>query len=470
MALPRVLRASDYRDLLIAESVSALGDWLGTVAFIALVFAVTHSPTAVGGMLTLRLAPAVVAGPVAARIVARWNPRRTMLAMNGIRAVIVTLIPFVHAVWWIFFWAFLLEMCSLVFLPARDASILHLLNDEEDLALANGLILGSSYATLPLGAGLFTLVSWLAGGPLSFLPGDRFGLAFWVDAVTFVVGFLLIARITSLRDVHVAADDGDPEELHQMVFVNALRLPLVRATLPPVIGVALGLGSLFSLGIDFVKHTLHASDGEFGVLIILFGVGAAGGMALLQLRRPRQPLRVLRPGVTVLGLVLAGMSLAPSLGVAFVGAVMFGAAASYSMVAGMTGVQIGLEDDTERQLGFAAFHIGLRIALVVGAIGAGIAGDLIKTTSFPWVGHLAAPRVVLFFSGVVTVIGAWAMRGTLRRVMADIEARRQDRSAPDEAGPADEQSGPPLDLTAPDGFQDQPPARRITPSAAPDPL
>ena len=412
MAAPRVLRSGDYRDLLVAETVSALGDWLGTVAFIALVFAITRSPTAVGGMLTLRLAPALVAGPVAARIVVRWNPRRTMMAMNGVRAAIVALIPFVHALWWVFFWAFFLEMCSLVFLPARDASILHLIDErEDDLSLANGLLLGSSYGTLPLGAGLFAAVSALAAGPLSVVPYGRFGLAFWLDATTFVAGFFLIARITSLRGIEVQAADAGVDSATG--FLRALRLPLVRSTLPPVLAVAVGLGSLFSLGIEFVRRTLHASDTQFGCLIILFGVGTATGMAVLQVRRPRHPLRVLRPGVSLIGVVLAGMALAPDIGVALGAAVLFGAAASYSMVSGMTGVQTALSDDTDRQLAFAAIHVGLRIALVIGAIGAGVASQLVKGVHAPVLGALDPPRVVLFFSGLAVVLGAWVFGGVM---------------------------------------------------------
>jgi predicted MFS family arabinose efflux permease len=423
MLAPRVLRASDYRDLLVAETVSALGDWIGTVAFISLVFAITKSPTAVGGMLTLRLAPALVAGPVAARVVVRWNPRRTMMGMNAVRAGIVAVIPFVHTLWWVFFWAFFLEMCSLVFLPARDASILHLIEERhEDLALANGLLLGSSYGTLPVGAGMFAAVSALAGGPLRWFPEGRFGLAFWLDATTFLVGFALLARITSLRGIHVGAQgsgDTGPDEAGG--FLRALRLPLIRATLPPVLAAAAGLGSLFSLGIEFVRSTLHASDTQFGCLIILFGVGAAAGMAVLQVRRPREPMRVLRPGVTIIGGVLAGMALAPDTAVAFGGAVLFGAACSYSMISGMTGVQTALDDDTDRQLAFAAIHVGLRLALVIGAIGAGVASQLVKGLHAPVIGTLDPPRVVLFFSGLVVVVGAWIFSGPMEALIPPAE-------------------------------------------------
>ena len=38
-----------------------------------------------GGVLVLRLAPTVFAGPVAARLVTRWSRRRMMLAMDLVR-------------------------------------------------------------------------------------------------------------------------------------------------------------------------------------------------------------------------------------------------------------------------------------------------------------------------------------------------------------------------------------------------
>jgi dTMP kinase len=235
---------------------------------------------------------------------------------------------------------------------------------------------------------------------------------------------VLIARITSLRSVHPALEEAgaDHEAMEKMPFLSALRLRLVRGALPPVLGVAVGLGSLFSLGIDFVRHNLNASDAEFGALIILFGVGAAAGMALLQIRRPRHPLKVLRPGVIVIGAVLAGMSLAPNLWAAFGGAVAFGAAASYAMVGGMTGIQKALSDDTERQLAFAAFHVGLRIALVLGALGAGAAGDLIKHTSFPGVGRLAPTRAVLFICGLLIMLAAWVFGGNIQTAIDEAEA------------------------------------------------
>ena len=106
-------------------------------------------------------------------------------------------IPFVRALWWIYLWGFLLEVASIVFLPARDSSIPDLVEGNEDLPLANGLILGTSYGSIPIGAALFAAVAAL---PVQ-LAGRPYALVFFIDAATFVVSFLCIARLTAARPV-----------------------------------------------------------------------------------------------------------------------------------------------------------------------------------------------------------------------------------------------------------------------------
>ena len=86
MSVVALVRRPGYRDLLVGQGVSSLGDWMGTVALMALVLELTNSPIAVGGILTLRLLPAAIAGPLAARAALRWDRRRTMLAMDATRA------------------------------------------------------------------------------------------------------------------------------------------------------------------------------------------------------------------------------------------------------------------------------------------------------------------------------------------------------------------------------------------------
>lgn len=399
MTIRELLRRQGFRDLLIGQGVSGLGDWMGTIAFMALALELTGSPTAVGGILTLRLLPAALGGPLATRAVKHWDRRRTMLAMDAFRAGVIAAVPFIRAIWWVYLCAFLLEVASLVFLPARDASIPDLV-EVDDLPVANGLILGSSYGTIPLGAAAFAAV---AAWPFAELFDRPFALVFWIDAATFLVSFAFIARLGMLR----ASDDAVmPDDVR---FRDAFRLPLVRAVIPAAAAVALGLGALFSLGIVFVREVLDASDAEFGALIALFGIGAAAGLGLLLLRRGHDPLVETRLGVAAIGLVVAGFSLAGSVWVAFAGATAFGAAAAYALSSGMGALQSRL-DGHERVLAFAAFHVVIRLGLGLAAIGAGLAGDLLGDVRWPWVGALEPSRVVLLCSGVLVLLSSLLVR------------------------------------------------------------
>jgi MFS family permease len=396
VSVSTLVRRRGFRDLLAGQGVSALGDWMGTVAFMALALKLTGSPTAVGGILTLRLLPAAVGGPLATRAVRRWDRRRTMLAMDGFRAVVIAAVPLIRGLWWIYLCAVVIEVASIVFLPARDASIPDLVAGD-DLPLANGLVLGSSYGTIPLGAGAFAAVAAL---PIATVLHRPLALVFWIDAVTFLVSFAYISRLRIL-----GAPTAPDDERRDVRFRDAFRIPLVRAVMPATAAVALGLGALFSLGIVFVRGVLHASDTEFGVLIALFGVGAALGLAVLQRRRRYDPLLEARLGVATIGGVVAVFSLASHVWIAYLGAAAFGAAAAFTLASGMGALQSRL-DGTERVLAFAAFHVVIRVALSLAAIGAGIAADLLHDVRWPLVGQLEPSRVVLLSCGLLTVLAS----------------------------------------------------------------
>jgi predicted MFS family arabinose efflux permease len=417
VSVAALVRRPGYRDLLVGQAVSGLGDWMGTVAFMALTLQITGSPAAVGGILALRLLPAAIGGPLAARAALRWDRRRTMLTMDATRAAMIALVPFVRALWWIYLWAFLVEVASLVFLPARDASIPDVV-DNDDLPLANGLILGSSYGSIPLGAAAFAAVAALPGADFANRP---FALVFFIDALTFLVSFAFIAHAVDLAGPAVTTD---PDE--EVGFRRAFRIPLVRAIMPAAAAVALGLGALFSLGIVFVREVLDASDAEFGWLIALFGAGAVLGVAALQRFQDGDALLRTRSGVVCIGMIVAVFSLAPTLWVAFLGAVGFGAAAAYTLAAGMGALQSRL-DGPDRVLAFAAFHVIIRSGLALAAVGAGLAGDLLGSVRWPAVGRLEPSRVVLLCSGLLVILSAIAVRERWRAV-ADLDSPEASNS------------------------------------------
>lgn len=402
--LRALLARPDVRRLLVGQTVSGLGDWMATVALMALVHEETGSATAVAGVLVLRLAPTVVAGPLATRLVDRLDARQTMLAADAFRGVVVALLPLSDHLAWIYAAAFLLELGGLVFLPARDAAIPRL-TEGRDLELANGLVLGTSFGTIPFGAGAFAAVAALTG-ELAFV--------FWIDAITFAVSYVAIARIASLGR---ATTDGDGTGAS---FRAALAVPLVRAIVPVAIGVALGLGALFSVGVIYVREVLEASNAVFAGLVALFGVGAAAGLGVLHLTGGASVARV-RWLVAGQGAVVALMSQAPAVGPALLGALGFGAFAAAGITAAMSVLQERL-DDRDRFLAFTAFHVVIRAGLAVAALAAGVAGDLVADVRWPVVGHLEGSRVVLLGAGL-TVVASTLGSGALARLAAEEEAQ-----------------------------------------------
>jgi predicted MFS family arabinose efflux permease len=200
---------------------------------------------------------------------------------------------------------------------------------------------------------------------------------------------------------------------HPSGFLSAFRIPLVRAVAPAALSVSLGIGALFSLGIVFVRGVLHATDIQFGVLVALFGVGAAIGLVVLGRLRFHGMTGVLWC-VAGQGVVIAGMSLSPGVPLTYLGATAFGAFTAACLAGAMSLLQERL-DGEERVLAFAAFHVVIRVGLTLAALGAGLAADQLEGVRWPVLGMLPPARVVLMCSGLFVVASAIVTWLKLRR-------------------------------------------------------
>ena len=252
-----LLARRDFRRMLFGQSVSALGDWLGMIAVMMAVLRLSGSATAVGGVLVLQLLPAVVAAPLVSRLVARVDRRQVLLASDAIRAVLAGLLPLVAAVGWIYLWAFLLQLASLAFLPARDAAVPsltglgpgpHSRQEESRLSAANAVMLGTYYGSIPVGAGLFAAIT-MVGDALSVPAALQLVVAFWLDALTFVVSFLAIRGIEDLGHrlpamPRVAADGGRRPTPTPPRFRVLWRHPAARYVEQATLAAAVGIGAL----------------------------------------------------------------------------------------------------------------------------------------------------------------------------------------------------------------------------------
>jgi dTMP kinase len=366
-----LIRNKNFMRLFWGQLVSCTGDWLATFALMSLVWRTTGSYLAVGGMLAFRIVPALFSGPLAAFVADRMDRKRLMIGCDISRGMIILAAPFITHLWGLYVLLFFLEGLSIVWLAARDASIPNLVEPDQ-LTMANSLSMMTTYGVIPLAAVFFSFVTvpspftrlFVHGGFLSSHPTT---IAFVLDSVSFfaAVTFYVRMRLTSPSD-RLEADEEQAGFFESITF--AVRHPFARSLM---LGAAMGCvggGSLYAVGIGYVKQVLGAtSDMAFGFLMALFGVGIIMGMIVLQvLVKHEEKPWMLRMALLTAGGIMVSMSIIQWLPLVYLLAAFFGAAFGILFLCAITMVQERI-DDRDRGKAFAAFHAVSRIFLVVGA-------------------------------------------------------------------------------------------------------
>src|SRR6476660_2405916 len=115
------------------------------------------------------------------------------------RAATLALLPFVHQVWQLVLASLVLEIFTIMWSPAKEATVPNLVPADR-LTTANSLSLVAAYGTFPIAAVLFALLAqasrWLGTvDTLNFLKTDQTALAFYVDALTFLLSAFMISTL-----------------------------------------------------------------------------------------------------------------------------------------------------------------------------------------------------------------------------------------------------------------------------------
>jgi len=199
-ALRQLLAIRPFRNLLAAGTVSSFGDWLALLATTALAAELAAGGVgeylAVSGVFILRIAPAVVLGPLAGVVADRLDRRRTMIAGDLLRCALFVSIPVVGTLWWMYVAIVIIECISLFWNPAKDATLPNLVPPAR-LEMANQLGLVGSYGTAPVAALVFSALSLLSGPLRTVLPGldpEGIFLAIYVDGATFLISAAIVWR------------------------------------------------------------------------------------------------------------------------------------------------------------------------------------------------------------------------------------------------------------------------------------
>ena len=342
-----------FARLLAAMTVSSLGDWVGFIAVTAIVATIGGGTPllAVAGVMIARTLPAFLFGPIAGTLVDRLDRKRLMIVADLARGAMYLSMVFLRELWAIYLLSFAIECLSLLWGPARDASLPNLV-PRRQLTNANSLVLLSSYATLPIGGAVFaalTAVSIWLGGRIPVLAAQPESLALLLDAGTFLFSASMVAgiairtqpshateRLTLSRVWHDTKDG-----------ISFLRENSLASAMTGGIVVAFGaVGAVLAIGPVFVQTTLGAGPSGWGLVVTAFGVGMGLGIATAG-----QAAKVIdREIVFVWSLIAAAAALfvlatMPNLSWAIVFTVWLGAFCGLAWVSGYTLLQENVVDE-----------------------------------------------------------------------------------------------------------------------------
>jgi dTMP kinase len=424
----RVFRVPGFIPLFGAQFVSSLGDWTGLIAILAIASRVSNSATAVGFVMVARMLPGFLFAPLGGALIDRWNRKVVMVSCDIGRAGLLALLPFWENIWGLVIVSFAIEMLTLLWGPAKDASVPNVVKDPEHLASANSLSLIAAFGTFPLGAVMFAALAAIAHALSSFHGVRQESLAIWVDGGTFLVSALLISRLRldeSERGTHqrVPAAQTWRDIKDGLGFIRAN--PLVRGVMIGLAGGLIGGGAIVPLGPKVAKDVLHGGNAAFGLLMTALGVGAAIGVVTLlwfQRRLPRHTvfkIAVITTGASIIS-VASMSSLLPAFGLV----ALLGASAGCAYVTGFTMLQESVSDDMRGRT-FATLYTIVRICLLASlTIAPFVAGALNAISQHTLRGrahfaslHIALPgvRLALWLGGGVTVLSGLAAQRRMRR-------------------------------------------------------
>jgi MFS family permease len=390
------------RRILLAYTVNELGTWFGYVALALGVYDHTHSAIATAGLFVARgLLPALLA-PV---LVARIERSRRGGQLAGLYASQALLALALAALLWHFSLAGVLVLVAIDGMMAVAATALlracasrvmveevHARGELNGDALQSATEEAQRQASAALNfafMGAFALGPAL-GGALVHLVGGPFALV--LDGLT----FLLCAGLLLRLQTHIEDVSGDSTRTRLFSALQHMRaVPALRALLLTEAIALVFFASVEPVEILYAKTTLNAGDLGYGVLIGVWGVGAALG-AVLFARSARRPLGPMLTGGTLLvGLAYLGFAAAPTLLLACAAAVVGGVG---------NGIQWPSLISAVQQLTPAALH-----GRLMGAVGSLTA--FCPAIGFILGGTIAAvssPRIAMAVAGAVATLATIA--------------------------------------------------------------
>lgn len=319
-----LFRNRDFAAFWIGQTISAIGDTFNFTSLNFLVMSMNKgsgvsSAAPLMTMLMINTAAYFFISPFAGVFADRWDRKKTMIAMDIFRGLLVLLIPLATSLTHLYIISLLMNIGRIFSLPCMRASVPRILAKEE-------LMLGN--AAISTGQGLANTLGYFIGGTLVAIWG--FNIAFYIDAASFFISAAMTAVIV-LPHVPAVKNKSLWENV-KTVFTNlregfayvarhriAQGLFLTNAILQ------LCIGAYNMMEAVFVGETLRGGTTGYGLVAGSMTLGFLVGTLLFGGAAHRvNPFSSYSWGILGMGVGIMAFGSSPNVAVATVTGVIFG--------------------------------------------------------------------------------------------------------------------------------------------------
>jgi len=291
----RALEHRNYRLFFSGQAISTIGTWMQTIAMNWLVYRLTDSAVMLGALNFFNHVPGFLIGPIAGVVVDRVNRHKILLMTQSLSMLQAILLAFLVLsntiqVWHLLVFGFILGCVNAFDLTARQAFIVDMVDDRDDLSNAialNSIILSTAKLIGPSIAGM-----------LIAIVGE--GVCFLVNAVSFipVLAALLAMHVetTSISKEKTTTPFRDMYEGYGYAF----RFPPICYTVL-LLSLVNFVGASYIMLMPIFAHDVFAGDSHtLGFLMAATGLGAICGAIFLASRSSTVGLEKLIPWAVAL--------------------------------------------------------------------------------------------------------------------------------------------------------------------------
>ncbi len=417
-----VLAIRPFRRLWAVTAVASFGDWLSLLALTALATQLTSGyqaqSFALGGVVATKLLPALLMAPLGGVLADKFDRRTVMVTCDLLKAGLFLSIPLAGSLWWLFAATFLIELCALCWIPAKDSSVPNLLKRSDQVETANQLSLVMTYGIAVISAaGVFALISKL--GNLDVwrpTPTETVYLALCVNGGAALLTAGTVAfRIPEISGRAKERRDAAPGLLAMLrdgaQFVGST--PLVRGLVIGIVGAFAAGGAVIATA-RLYAASLGGGDAAYSLLFVALFTGLAVGMGVVPRLARRMPHeRLFGVSIVGAGLSLIAVAVAWHLYLALVVVAVVGAFAGMALLTGLTIIGAQVEDAVRGRV-VAFVQAIVRVDLLASMAVVPLVVGLVQARTLDLAGRATrvdGTRFVLLGAGLVAAaIGVLAYR------------------------------------------------------------